>query len=486
MSLTQRLAGLGPQRPPAVPIEMPTASNPGRYGHDGDTRLINCYPEQAGREGKSIFPLYAVDGLTSFATLTGNGACRGMFATENGLYVVNAQVLDHVDINGNVTTLGGIPGSGPVYFARNRATPFETIIVSGGNVYRVVNTTTFAQVNDPDLEPPTSVAFVDGRIIYGINNGKFFYSDLDDADAIDALSFAEAEGSPDGLQRVFVLNRNIWMLGDKTTEVWESTEDANNPFQRQAGAFFEVGCVSPGSVVELSNRVAWISDQGQVIVAGLGGTFERISTHAVERAIDAVADKTTIEGFVYERRGHEFYHLSASTFTWVFDTTTGSWHERQSQSQTRWRGAWYAKFEDKHIVGDAFGGTLYELDPDTYDENGADLIVTVQFPIHAYPRPIRLDRLFFDMIPGQGLNSADPDLADPQLMLRLSRNGGRSYGNEMTRSIGAIGEYGAETHFRKLGRSKEDGFICQASAFAAVVKAFTGIAAEVVAVRRAS
>lgn len=485
MRIGAALASLSPRRPRQTPLELPSQSNPGRFGADGQVRLINCYAENAGKEGKIPLPLYACDGLASFATLSGGGTCRGMLATPSKLFVVSGRLMFAVGRGGDVSVLGGIPGSGPVYMARNRASPFEVAVAADGLPFIITNSDTLTAISDTDLQPPSNLDFLDGYILYGVNNGRFYWSAIDDADSIDALAFAEAEGSPDGLKRLYVHNRTIWLLGDDSTELWESTGDVNSPFQRSPGAFFETGCIAPASVVTLGSGVAWVSNDGHVILANIGGGFQRISTHAVEHDIDALSegDKAAIEGFVYKRNGHEFYVLSSSAFTWIYDPGIG-WHERKSYGEERWRASFYAHFADKHIVGDIENGVLYEIDPDTYTEAGTHLVMTAQVPINAWPNCVNLKRLRIDAIPGVGLNSANLHNSDPQLMLSLSKNGGKSFGNEMTRSIGKIGQYTAQTEFSKLGTSNEDGFVCAVSASAAVIRAFTGIAADTEIVRR--
>ena len=51
---------------------------------------------------------------------------------------------------------------------------------------------------------------------------------------------------------------------------------------------------------------------------------------------------------------------------------------------------------------------------------------------------------------GQGLSSGQG--SDPQLMLRWSNNGGKTWGNEHWVSSGEIGEYGTRALWRRLGR----------------------------------
>ena len=143
-------------------------------------------------------------------------------------------------------------------------------------------------------------------------------------------------------------------------------------------------------------------------------------------------------------------------------------------------------FAGKRIVGDFESGLLYELDPDTYTEAGNNLIMTVRFPVHSWPKALSLKTLDVDMIPGVGLNDSDLHLSDPQLMMRVSKNGGVTWGDEATRSIGKIGQYTKTTSFHKgdFGVSLSDGYVVELKVSAGVVRGFTGVSGEPEVVRR--
>ena len=59
---------------PIIPVSLGQRSNPGRDGQDGAARLINCYAEEMGQEGKIPWPVYASDGLVDFVTLAATGS----------------------------------------------------------------------------------------------------------------------------------------------------------------------------------------------------------------------------------------------------------------------------------------------------------------------------------------------------------------------------------------------------------------------------
>ena len=54
---------------------------------------------------------------------------------------------------------------------------------------------------------------------------------------------------------------------------------------------------------------------------------------------------------------------------------------------------------------------------------------------------------------GVGLNSGQG--ADPQIMLTYSDDGGRTYSNELWRSLGAIGQYRTRVIWRSLGQFRQ-------------------------------
>lgn len=484
MRLSEALANLPRQHPKLTPLELPLESAPGIDDHDAPTKLINCFAEKAGKGGKIPWPLYPAHGLSSFSTLSNGAGCRGMHALTSEMLVVSARLLFSMDAVGTSTVKGGIASDGLVFFATNQASPAETAIVADGLSFSYINGV-LATLTVP--QPASTVAFIDGHLLFGIETtGRVYYSDVNDISTI--TSFFTAEGSADKLRRVFVHNRTIFLLGFETTELWNSTGDENAPFQRSPGAFYQIGCAAAATAVSLNSGCAWITDTGFVVKADLGGGFQRISTHPVERSIAAVTDKSTISGWVDEVEGHEFYYLAGTGFTWVYDTVTGLWHQRESLTESRFRGSCYARFNEKRYVGDFEGdGTdsyVYEMAKSNYAEGSNALTMVVQFPVHAWPYSINCKRLFVDMIPGVGTTSSDPHLSNPQLMVRASVNGGKTFYKEWQVPIGTTGQHWQRTRIGKLGRTNEDGFVIQLRCSAGVIRAFTGLAGEIEAIRR--
>jgi hypothetical protein len=246
----------------------------------------------------------------------------------------------------------------------------------------IYNSTTnvFSQITDPDFPGAVTVGYIDGYFVFNEpNSQRLWVTALLDGTSIDALDFASAEGSPDGLVALIVDHREVWLFGTNSAEVWYDAGNADFPLQRIQGAYNEIGCIAPYSVAKLDNGIFWLGadarGQGMVYRAN-GYTGTRVSTHAVEWQIQQYGNITDAVAYTYQQDGHSFYVLifpSANT-TWVYDVATQSWHERagwNNGSFTRHRSNCQMAFNSEIIVGDYENGNLYAFDLDTYADNGA-------------------------------------------------------------------------------------------------------------------
>ncbi len=108
----------------------------------------------------------------------------------------------------------------------------------------------------------------------------------------------------------------------------------------------------------------------------------------------------------------------------------------------------------KNYVGDWRSGNVFEVDPDTYTDNG-DLIHRERTSPHIWNN---LERTYYgsfqvDLEAGVGLVSGQGE--DPQIMLQISRDGGHTYGSEQWRSAGKLGEYARRVKWNRLGSDRD-------------------------------
>jgi hypothetical protein len=313
----------------------------------------------------------------------------------------------------------------------------------------------------------THIVWIDGYFI--VNEGgtnKFYVSDLKGFN-MDALSFTSAEGSPDIIIALISNHRDLWVFGERSIEVYTNTGNADFPFERIPGGFLEVGCAAGYSVAKIDGTIFWLgrSNEGQgQVFAAKGMTPQRVSTHAIEQAISSYANPSSATAYTYESKGHKFYVLNFDEATWVYDLTTGLWHERAYTSEgtlVRHRASTcaYSSKAGVHLVGDYQNNKLYVM-RDGYYMDDEDAITRLRSTPHVSSG---LDRLFcpkfqVDMEVGVGLDGGGQG-SDPQVMLDWSDDGGNTWSSEiwaaLGRVIGGIGEFKTRVIWRRLGSFRD-------------------------------
>jgi hypothetical protein len=97
------------------------------------------------------------------------------------------------------------------------------------------------------------------------------------------------------------------------------------------------------------------------------------------------------------------------------------------------------------------------LDWDTYKDDGNNIIatrVTDSICDKENRKRIVINRLEVECEAGVGLSGSATG-SDPQIMLRVSKDGGHSWGNERWRSMGKIGEYKQRAIWNRLGVARD-------------------------------
>lgn len=342
-----------------------------------DSRMVNLFPEVVPDGGKEPAFLQRAPGLRLVATV-GDGPIRGLWRFGDYLYVASGGKLYRADGNFAVTELGLINGSGPVSMTDN-GTQLFVACNPDAFIYNA-STGVFAQVTDPDFPGAVTVGYLDGYFVFNEpNSQRFWVTSLNDGSAVDPLDFASAEGNPDNIVSLMVDHREVWLFGNSTIEVWYNAGAPDFPLQRIQGAFMETGCLAPYSVAKLDNSVFWLGSDARgngIVYRNNGYNAVRISTHAVEWQIQQYGVLNDAVGYSYQQDGHSFYVLTFPTAqaTWVFDVSTGAWHERafwDGVQFRRHRSNCQANFAGQVLVGDWENGSVYAFDPEVYDDSGA-------------------------------------------------------------------------------------------------------------------
>ena len=451
-----------------------------------------CSTTGGSGTGLTITATFSTVGLGANVVTTGNpGVITAITLVNAGTgYIANPTVTftDSTGTNaaatttiGNnvftVTSTGGSLGAGRVLSGGAYITAEVTAINGGlGNynlsLYNLGNNNTYTSptwFQLPATDGPWQGASVcdvmDNYIIYNqVGTQNWAATDIGSAFSANAY-YGAKDGSPDNLQSLIVDRRQIYLLGEKTAEVWvdvgnQLTGVVSFPFARVAGSSSQFGIAAPNSVARFSDQIIFVSanNRGQAQIGSMQGySFVRLSTHAVEQTLmnQNISDAFA---YTYQLEGHEMYVVTFPSIdlTWVFDLSTKMWHKWLSYS-TEYHRHWSncgAFFNNVYLVGDYQNGKIYQLDNAVYTDNGATIRRLRRTPhlVSDFQRQYFAE-LQIQFQPGVGLETGQG--ANPQAMLRWSNDGGSTWSNEYWSSLGLVGQYKYRIIWRRLGQARD-------------------------------
>jgi len=415
------------------------------------TYTVNISQTVSSKQMNSAAVAARVTGAISGTTLTVASVASGT------LYVGQTIQGTGVTANTIITALGTGTGGAGTYTVNFSQTVVSTTLYG-------LNFTTIPST-DGAFQGGETVDIVDNYFVYNKPNSQQWAASDALSVLTNSLSFASKDGSPDNLVSLIVDRREVYLLGEMSSEAWIDTGATPFPFSRIPGTATQQGIAAKFSMSRVGNSFAYVSrnNRGQAMIVQMNGYVpQRISTHAVENTLanQVVSDAV---GWTYQLEGHEVYVVSFPSIgenglTWAYDTTTGMWHKwlyTNNQGEfERHRGNCCALFNNQILVGDYSNGKLYALDRNYYTDDGQEIRRVRRCP-HILTD---LQRQFFDELqiqfqPGVG-NSEDPGF-NPQAMLRWSNDGGSTWSNEYWTSIGKQGKYKNRAIWRRLGTARD-------------------------------
>ena len=425
-----------------VAIPLPVSSFPGERPQEGAGRLINCYAEPLGESGRAGAVRHRVPGLADFGT-SNEATFRGALLNGATLYAAfDGAVVKFTAAGGAAAAVDDLDGTDRVSFARNnkRPTP-DIVLVCAAGVFTLA-ADVIADLNDADLPSPTDVCFLDGYFFFGIADGRCFASGLN-AITINANDFITAEAKSDTLYRVIPWNGQLLICSAGSIEVWGNSGNPTGfPFSR--AAVIQRGLIGKRAISGhedgFGKGLLFVGDDNAVHQLD-GYTPTKVSSPDLDRLIEAVADKTSLEASVHICGGHPKWVLSCADWTWEYDLNTGKWDERASYLASRWRGTQSFNAFGRWLCGDTDSGNILAISRAVHTEAGAPLIAEVwSAPVQKFPNRVRCARADFDFAPGVGLATGiDPNETDPSVEISYSDDGGASFTNPRLRKLGRQG-----------------------------------------------
>jgi hypothetical protein len=413
--------------------------------------------------------LFGTPGLSQITTTgTVANANRGLWVKDGVPYYLNGETLYRLDRTVdslgvetfNQVTLGSIPGTDRASFSDNGK---QLIVISDGNGWIIDETA--VPVFDPITSPgftangtPEQVVFIDSFFIVTTDSKKFIRSAANDGKTWSALDFFTAEADPDDIVAPIVLKNQLLIAGSQTIEFYQ---DLAGQFQRINGMIINKGVAAAFGIANTSDSVMFVGggiNESPAIWRVQSNTAQKVSTTAIDAVLNKLS-KEDIEAcfaWSYAQSGAYFVGFTFPDNTFVFDTVTGRWHERESQITNarglteviRWRAQSFGEAYNRILCGDSIDGRIGELDLDIFDEYGDNINRTfVTIPFSNQGLSFSVSKLEATMESGVGTATLDP-----QLRLSFSKDGGKTYNNELWRGFGKIGKYITRAIFRRLGR----------------------------------
>ena len=416
---------------------------------------VNWFTHVDSEGGVSKLSLRGTPGLKEFCDTGHFAEARGGYKFGPYAYFVVGNRVYRIDSSGTKTLCSGILDTfvGTV----SMATSGPQLMIVDERYGYIVTGTTVSKITDADFQPnPETVTYQDSYFIVSIRNSDWSYiSDPADGLLWDSTQRITGGGYSDKVVAVISSNKNIYVMGDSTTEAFYNS-GGDPPFTYRPGSIQTVGLGAKRSVAHLDNTFFFLSNNYQVVRYEGNNPIAK-STRSVDYQISQYETKSDAIGMGITIEGNAFYVLTFPTAnqTWSYNVASGFWQKLTSYpNEGRWRGNCYVYLNGKHLVGDYENGKIYELDFDTYTDN-AELIRRIRTPAvvksdgkNTFHHQLEI---FFEA--GRGLTIGQG--SDPMAMLQYSDDGGHTWSSELWRSAGKIGKYEWRAVWNRLGVSRQ-------------------------------
>jgi hypothetical protein len=428
---------------------------------------MNFYVEQIQSQGGSTrAALYPTPGFEQFGDTVLGAPGRAHFAQDGREWAVIGTRFYEISQFGLMTDRGTVAvDSNPATISSNGLGNSELFITSGSNGYTFnITTTAFTQIANLN-GLATMGDFIDGYFLaLDAASSRVYISDLEDGLTWDPTQFFSRSIGADPWVSMKVANRYIYLFGEQTSESWYDDGGFPIPFTPHPSGLIQYGCAAAFSPETIGSGVAWLAQTingfaGVMRIVGL--TPEKISNYALENTMSAYTLSDAI-GDTYTDLGHTFYILtfSNSNVTWVYDLDTNSWCQRGTWIEEEGRyDAQHALFHayayGEHRMLDRDSGRVFKMASDIGLDVDDRVIRRVRRGPTIMQENFRLFYSTFELDMEVGLATLSGAGSDPQVVLRYSNDGGKTWSSELFRTAGATGEYGTLVLWNRLGMARK-------------------------------
>ena len=414
--------------------------------------LINMMVEQSKSAEKGVV-LQSRPGLESNST-NGTGSIDGIFKADGvfsgDLFSVSGTAFYRAGV-----LIGAIDGSGPVSFAATGDDDDfdDQVLITRGASLWIYTVSGLAAVTFPDAANVIKIAFLNNRFLaLKANSQRFYWSAVGNGASWDGLSFASAEKAADVLIDIIVMNDLAVLIGAETTEFWQSTTNADLPYQPITGRVFNKGGYQTGASVNYDNTAAFVSEENIAYLFDGDIIPKRISDNGIEERIE---NSATVNLFAFFWEGHELLCIRLDNGTWSYDVSTGQWCEFQSYGKVNW----LVQCASGGLFGSSELGNILQFSA-AHSDLGGVLERRFRGGFALNGGAVRLNNVRLRVNSGQTPNLTGI-YTDPSAEIRISRDAGQTFDTWRSEKIGVQGQYRKRVEWRALGMADEPGFLAE-------------------------
>ena len=439
-------------------------------------RLVNCYALPAPEGAISPLIIRSVPGLEEFTTLPGP-FLRAMTRVEDKIYAVSRAGLYLIREDGTFASIGALDDDPNTSMVGHRS----SVTISANGSYYLWNGSTLTSPGSGRFSSVGSVAFLDQFTLMSELNGREVqWSEAGLPDDLNALYFRTAEARDDDIVRVLEAGAYLAVMKKHSVELWGTTAlGGSSAFTRIEGAVSDRG-VAGFNLMTKTPEGAFFIGENNVAYLATGTDVVAVSPPNVNQALES---GTPTHCFYYDDRGHTNHVIRFDDRpAWVLDGSTGYWHERSSGvDHAPWDVIASVYCYDQWYLGDR-SGRIYRLASTPLDVTTPMRRTIVSRPLyfdgdrttvaelellglfgnysvletgprwitdeHGFPITDQLG----NYILAEDDNPVHTARRAGKLWLRVSRDGGHTWGLPKTRTIGRVGEYQARCRFLAMGQ----------------------------------
>lgn len=298
---------------------------------------------------------------------------------------------------------------------------------------------------------PTTMAWYKQRIWVntGVSRGQFVFSDLPLGEVMPVFNsdnFYTAESLPDVITGLASADGSLWVIGSDSYEVWRSNDDQDDPLTPIGGNSGEIGCQQPNSIAVIDNTVYFLgaSKLGVGgIYAGNGTNCVRISNAGIDYLLSQLTSLNCV-GFTFGADGCAYYQLSFidSGSSLLYSKDNG-WSEKvftDNEDTFASSNLFPFVWQGKLFSGCLFDNGIYEMDrmyPKDYD--GSSIKRTRIAPVIA--NDVMFEIIVSNVVIDIETGTTDSLTTEPQMLIRVSRDGGNTWKPWRSKGLGKQGNY---------------------------------------------